>query len=72
MDLSAIRVRRSGFSATVHMIPRLLCWLRLFHRDQVLYEPPHVSSTGAYRKGVFCVYCGREWKKPPAGSGASS
>jgi len=46
------------------VIPRLLCWLGLAHRDQVLYEPPHLSTTGAYRKGVWCVYCGREWKRP--------
>jgi len=41
---------------------RLLCLLG-WHRDQVLYEPPHLSSTGAYRKGVWCVYCGREWRR---------
>lgn len=47
------------------MIPRLLCRLGLWHTDQVLYEPPHVSTTGMYRKAVFCVYCGREWKRSP-------
>lgn len=38
-----------------------LCFVGL-HRDQVLYEPPHLSSTGNYRKGVWCLYCGREFK----------
>jgi hypothetical protein len=48
---------------------RLLRWLICFlgiHRDNVLYEPPHVSSTGKYRKGLFCVYCGREGELPSA------
>lgn len=45
------------------MIPRLLCRLGLWHTDQVLYEPPHVSTTGKYRKSVFCIYCGREWAR---------
>ena len=39
----------------------LFCWLG-WHRWQLLYEPPG-PSTGKYRKGVFCVYCGREVRR---------
>jgi len=38
---------------------RALCRLGV-HRWQVLYEPPHLTTTGAYRKALFCVHCGRE------------
>ena len=30
-----------------------------YHRWQLLYEPPG-PSTGRYRKGVWCVLCGKE------------
>ena len=49
----------TGRPAWERMLRSLFCWLGL-HRDQVLYEPPDLSSTGAYRKGVWCVWCGRE------------
>ena len=42
---------------------RFLCAVGL-HRWQILYEPPHHSQTGTYRKGVFCIHCSDEapWK----------
>lgn len=37
----------------------LLCRLGL-HRFQLLYEPPHLSTTGNYRKALFCIHCAVE------------
>ena len=40
-------------------IRRLLCRVGL-HRWQMLYEPPHLATTGEYRKALFCIHCAVE------------
>lgn len=49
----------SAMKAARRLLRRLLCRAN-FHRWQILYEPPHLSTTGDYRKAVFCVHCGTE------------
>jgi hypothetical protein len=50
------------------MIRRLLCVVGL-HRWQLLYEPPGMKpgESGRYRKGIWCVFCGRESRHAPGG-----
>lgn len=55
-DLAPPRERGGRSMRTLR---RLLCRLGI-HRWQILYEPPHIVTTGQYRKAVFCIHCSQE------------